>query len=312
MMASPVEQRFGALHRRAVRDITRIACLMAAIQSLAVPVSMATEGSDSVESEIQFVESWIEALRESGSKHEFEAGRGVEIFRIEDGTRVSYFYGRTAYEKYLEDPSRKKEQLSLLVSMVERTASSSAKAPTVSKLVPLLRSRSWLAHAGVEDIPSKVLPGGPAVVLAEDQGDRIRHLQSQEVAKLVRPFDELISMAVENLRTIAPVRQEDLGSVLMLLSGGDYEASLALDRKLIADISERLGDDVIFAIPTTDTFLIGRKDEAAVEALARAIGGQVLDEEEPLSSMIYEYRNDELTALAEVGVEDGQITVSAP
>ena len=149
------------------------------------------------------------------------------------------------------------------------------------------------------------------VVLAEDRGDWIRHLSNQDIARLARPFVELLAIAVENLRTIAPVRYEDLGSVLMLTSGADYEASLALDKELIADIGDKLGGAVIFAIPGTDGFLIGRKGQAAIEAMARGIGmQQIRDGKSPLSSSIYEYRDDELMVLAQVEVVEGRIVVS--
>lgn len=262
-----------------------------------------------METEAQFTSLLINALREAGVQYDFEAGEGVEIFAVEDGVRTLCFFGQRAYEKYREDPSSREDQLSLLVSMVKQCADSSSRSPVLSKLVPLLRSREWLERVG-KNRPFAALPGGPVMVLAEDQGDRIRHLQSKDLAKLAQPFRELVSIAVGNLRTIAPIRQENLGSVLMLVSGGDYEASLALDGKLISDISDSFGCDVIFAMPTTDVFLIGRKEQAALESLARAVGGQIRDKQEVLSTNIYHHYEGELTPFAEVEVVEGRITVS--
>lgn len=262
-----------------------------------------------IDSERDFVKAWLEALVRSGGLPEHEIGLGVELILLKDGVRMAV-RGDNAYRGYVEDPTTRGAQLAILVNLVRDTMAQGPKPLQSTSLLWVVKPQGWLDQSGLTTW-SRHLPGGLVAVLAEDRGDHTQYVSEAELKALGLPFESLAALAVENLPRIAPLQEEDLGGgVLMLTSGGDYEASLALDRETIEALAERLGGAVTFAIPTSDTFLLAkREDQLALVRLANAICA-LQAQPKALSTDFFAYDSKRLVSVGRVDCTAEQIKLT--
>lgn len=255
----------------------------------------------------QFVAAWIEALRQAGHPGTFEAGEGIGLVRVEKGQRVASFKGGHVYKNYLEVPEDRDKHLTILVSMVQGLEKTSTHRLDMSRLVPIIRPRAVFESLGM-DLPIMHLVDDLHIHLVEDQGESLRYTRYQDLESTGQPFQDLLHQAIDNLRAIAPMRADDLGDGFMLVSGGDYESSLILDRPLIDTYAQRLGGEVDLSIPTRDLFVISRKGPGGLQLQARIIANGLERPDALFSSKIYTYREDNLVGVAKVHLdEQGQI-----
>jgi len=282
---------------RAHRPGMLAALLLALAAILALPASPDT-AEPSVASGSEFVASWIAALAASGEALEIEIVDDLEITAKADGLTIRAS-GREAYARYLAAPATRDEQIALLVRMVREALATAGAAPDAARIVPVIKPADWLEKYRL-DCPYYPLPGDLIAVLAEDRPDEVRYLRTDDLNQLGRPIPELFAAAIANLRRVAPVEEHDLGNLVMLSSGGNYEAGLMLDAELIASFQPRFAGEIVFAVPAGDVFVLtGRDDRQGLGGIVRAICLPG-DSEASLSTKLFAVRDGALEVAGEV------------
>ncbi|MEO0360970.1 MAG: hypothetical protein AAF322_07670 [Pseudomonadota bacterium] len=101
--------------------------------------------------------------------------------------------------------------------------------------------------------------------------------------------DALFTLSLDNIPTLTPeVVYNDLGEVVMVTAGGDYEASLILRTDVWSALAERFGRDIVFGLPTRDVFLAGSIGSAeALEILRWQVPKGFRRNAYPISPRLY-------------------------
>jgi uncharacterized protein YtpQ (UPF0354 family) len=117
----------------------------------------------------------------------------------------------------------------------------SAAAPERDQLIPLIKSSAWLASLPTPDLVTTPLVADLHIVYAFDLAHSMTYARRHQLDALALASDELLPLALENLRTrLAPLRRQGDGTSFIFVAGGDYEASLIL----FDDLWERLGTEL--------------------------------------------------------------------
>ncbi len=246
----------------------------------------------------EFVASWIAALKASGDTLEIEIVDQLEIV-AKAGELTIRASAAQAYENYLAEPATREEQIAILVRMVSEAFEAAGAVPDLSRIVPVIKKADWLAKYQL-DCPYYPLPGDLVVVLAEDRPDEIRYLRTGDLERLEKTVPELFSAAIGNLRNVAPIEEHDLGSFVMLSSGGNYEAGLMLDAALIASYQQRFQGEIVFSVPSPDAFVLtGRDDREGLGGIVSTIcaSGKLAAN---LSSKVFAARDGSLEVVGDV------------
>ncbi len=251
--------------RRGWRPVVGLLALLLVVASSA-PASEEPSTTYTV-SKAEFVKRWIAALEATGIPYGIEIVNELEIAATV-GSLTVRASAEQAYESYLAEPGTLNEQIAASVRMVGDLVGTSP--PLLSRIVPVIKKLEWLNNG--LDCQYYPLPGDLIAVLAEDRPDAIRFLRVSDLEPLEMPFPELFTVAIGNLRRIAPVEERDLGDSVLLTSGGHYEAGMMLDGDLIASYQDRFAGEVVFSVPAPEVFMLtGRDNSQGLAGLVQLI-----------------------------------------
>ncbi len=249
----------------------------------------------------EFIADWIAALEATGKTLEIEVVDDLEITAKAGGLTIRAS-AEQAYGSYLVEPDTREQQIATLVDMVGEALEAAGAAPDISRIVPVIQKADWLAKYRL-DCPYYPLPGDLIAVLAEDRPNEIRYLRTADLERLEKSVPELFTLAIGNLRKVAPIEEHDLGGFVMLSSGGNYEAGLMLDATLIAGYRQRFAGEIIVAVPSADVFVLtGRDDQQGLGGLVRAVCASA-ELSASLSSKVFAAREGALEVVGEVECE---------
>ena len=110
------------------------------------------------------------------------------------------------------------------------------------------------------------------VFYAEDTASTIRYLTPDLLKDAKIERDELLKIALENLRFLLPrIEAEDSNGIYRLMAGGDYEASLILMKSLWTEDEIKVNGAYVIGVPSRDVLLVtGSDDREKVDVLGRA------------------------------------------
>ena len=131
-----------------------------------------------------------------------------------------------------------------------------------SRVVPIVKSVDWLEEetpalqGSRDDYLQEPLNDQLVVVYASNESPRSRYLTARDAAMLRLDRGQLRALAAENLkRCVPPLRLEQGRAVMMVVAGGDYEASLLAAPDLWSS-SVMPDGDLVVAIPARDLLLV--------------------------------------------------------
>lgn len=135
----------------------------------------------------------------------------------------------------------------------------------VRRIVPIIKSRSWLAEshnvaagkAAPFDFLTEELNTELVVVYVEDENKVLRYLNAAQLNAIGVPRQDLRALALENLMRLLPqIQLHSAGPVSMLTAGGNYEASLLLVKDFWGGGKVQVAGEIVVAVPSRDVVLI--------------------------------------------------------
>ena len=204
-----------------------------------------------------------------------------------------------AYAVYLRDPSAVNDLFDRRILTLREIAARSDNID-VQNVIACVRSTNFGVDIGKsKSIPRKRIVGDLFQYLCLDSKASIMILDVQAVNRLQRDRKNLENIAIRNvLRLSGPVRFQSGEEIILVTSGGDYEASLILVREVWKDLSDYLGSDMVFAVPNRDILVVARaSSEKAVEVLKSSARRSFSNGSYPVSRKIYRWKNGRMSVL---------------
>ncbi len=143
------------------------------------------------------------------------------------------------------------------IDSAKLAAAGTQSAPTAAMVVPTIKSKAWVDSAPA-DVATEPLVADLHIAYAFDRKDSLTYARwpALEAMGLQRPA--LRQTAAQNLRTRLPrdLKTQGDGKSLMLIAGGNYEASLLLLDELWTQLSAALAGDLIACALARDVCLV--------------------------------------------------------
>ncbi len=219
---------------------------------------------------------------------------------------ASKIYLEEAYETYKQAP----EKIDEILQHYSSGALESLPAGDgidASRIVPIVRPRSWLAEIGV-------LPGSGqspvvfddlnpelVVVYAENTPNSLSFFSPGELKKAEVDRDGLRQLAATNLVRILPkIERRGEDGVYMVVAGGEFETSLLAIGTGWRKNSFDVKGDFVFAAPARGSlYVTGSDDEAGIKTLRGYARTAYRDSSQKISPKLFVQRDGKLTALPE-------------
>ena len=210
---------------------------------------------------------------------------------------VSYL--DNAYADYQRTTDNLEDIFARRISSLREIARTSDKIDT-SKLIACVRGANF--NVGAENrnpFARKRVVGDLYRYYCVDSKTSIAILNTKVIARLQRENKNPDGIALRNiLRLSGPVNFREGEDVVLVTSGGNYEASLILVNGVWQKLTERLGSNLVFAVPNRDIFVVARASSAkAVELLKANARRSFSNGSYPVSRKIYRWRNGRISVL---------------
>ena len=219
----------------------------------------------------QLTQTTAAALKVNGLQVEVLGDLDLQV-TLPKGEKLKLALERAYYDHYLQEPNRKDEIIaSLVAGTKEAIRSTHAAAVDSSRLIPVIKTRAWLAEREVAMIHDDLV-SDLVVVYAQDQESTIQYLSAEDLAKSGIPRDHLRALAVENLIKNIPIEEHPFYGAIMLTAGGNYEASFLLAEPVLKRYRPKVKGSLVVAVPTADVILLtGSQDEDGLTRVRQAI-----------------------------------------
>lgn len=251
-------------------------------------------------SRAQFADHYVTMLATSAP--ELTAGRLGTDVRLEwtDGGTMTQFLGN-AYTQYCNEPDALDAVLAAQLASA-RAAAAPTRPLDLDIVLPLVKSRSWLATAQAQagdgaDIVTRPLVSDLVMVFAQDLPDAINYVKGKDLEGVCDEA-ELVGRALSNLAARVPAL-ETVGS------DGRYRIELDgfFDTSLILVASDWLAPlalegDPVFAIPCRNQLMVcGAANADAVAELGEIARAIASSEAYDITGELLTVRNGALQAL---------------
>ena len=183
-----------------------------------------------------------------------------------------------------------REQTNLRVDVVERylagvgqtfTRLASNAPPDIERIVPLVKSRTWLNYAKEKgiDVHQELLVGDLIVVYAEDGPEQLRYVSQTECEAIGISDEDMRAITVRNLKSRLPdVKRHGEGPLYMLTAGGTFESSLILFSSLWDGLEDVVDGRIVVATPSRDLLMFtGENADEAMQEMRELAEETYLD-----------------------------------
>ena len=242
--------------------------------------------------EDRFAKQVIRRLRDRGWTSEIEYDRdGFALFLGGEGGTILL---RNIYRDWSQAaPARKSDELDRATSFVFEPRIDNDFDKVAAQLLPVIRSRvqmenQWLdpslrSDRNMFEEAVKPFCEALAIAVAVDHPSAISIANDEKLSKWARPLEEVLSIAIENLRARSPSRFDRTEGGFYLSSYNDYyDASRLLLPQLFQALPLR-GDPIAVAVSRAGVAVAGSEDLEALDAMAAFVEAQVAQDSRPIS-----------------------------
>lgn len=139
----------------------------------------------------------------------------------------------------------------------------------LDRIYPIVRNRSYIeqiakTYGDNANLPAAIpLAADYMVLFALDSEESLRVLDESAFSDLAKARDEVLVIAVENLRRDLTPNAEihGDGQINMIAMGGNYESSLLTDTEFWRSEAQRLNDSIVAVAMARDLLLYARKSD---------------------------------------------------
>lgn len=219
--------------------------------------------------------------------------------QLTDGSEVDVFLDNLSAElrSSEEDPEA-------IAARFARIAVASAGKPLQieqKRIYPIVRHISYLTqfreiYGEKADLPAGIpLAADYLVLVALDREESMRILRESDFSEIGNSQDEVLALAVENLRRDLTPKAEILGDgqINMVAMGGNYESSLLLDNEFWRSEAKRMDDSPVAVAAARDLLLYVRKsDEESIARMRKIVDENQATMTGPISTQLLEWTGD--------------------
>jgi hypothetical protein len=239
-----------------------------------------------------FAKQYIERLKARGWQS--EAIYDSDRFAIVLGDDAGTAFLDTVYREWRDLPKSKRfDHLDRAVAWVFERQSSDDYDKISSSLLPVIRNRCQFDNQWRDDAVgmkedffagvSKPFCDVLTVALAIDRPSAIQIVSAEIQSRWGRPFDEVLSIAIENLRARSPSRFERAeGGFFTSAYDDHYDASRLLLPELFQGLPLQ-GDPVAVAVARSGIVVAGSEEYGALDAMAAFVEARLEQETRPIS-----------------------------
>lgn len=249
----------------------------------------------------RFAARVMERLKERGWPHPMRYDRSQ--FQLLLGGEGGSLYLGNIFRDWLKFPKAERvAQLDNAIAFVFEFGADDSWDAVRDRLLPLVRPRAFFENADLSpdyDWTSgairaqKPLAGPLSIVLAIDRPSSMALVGGAVWQEWGHPFDEVLGIALDNLRARSPCRFERQSEGYYLSTFGDWHDA---SRILLPDLLRQLdlhGDPVAIAIVREGLVVAGSEDLAALNAMADFAEASFLDATRPISRAPLVFRHGE-------------------
>jgi uncharacterized protein YtpQ (UPF0354 family) len=220
------------------------------------------------------------------------------VVRYPNGASATSDLGK-AYQTYQHDPEHLDDLVQAQVSALVEATGDDNGLPKLdrTRIVPIIKDRSWfeaMARRGREQSPSQELVAEPlngdlVVVYAENRLGTLRILSNRDD---VGDRARLRELALTNLSRMLPKIEIRPGAdgVLLISSGGEFDASLLLADNLWSSEKVKVDGDIVVAVPAKNALIVTGSNNAAGLARLRAAASRFAAAPNGLTAALFVYR----------------------
>lgn len=220
------------------------------------------------------------------------------VVRYPNGASATSDLGK-AYQTYQHDPEHLDDLVQAQVSALVEVTGDDNGLPKLdrTRIVPIIKDRSWfeaMARRGREQTPPQELVAEPlngdlVVVYAENRLGTLRILSNRDD---VGDRARLRELALTNLSRMLPKIEIRPGAdgVLLISSGGEFDASLLLADNLWSSEKVKVDGDIVVAVPAKNALIVTGSNNAAGLARLRAAASRFAAAPNGLTAALFVYR----------------------
>jgi uncharacterized protein YtpQ (UPF0354 family) len=218
-----------------------------------------------------------------------------------------------AYREFEENPSAIDDIITRWADVIVESSSKSNAGIDVSAVVPVIRSRTWLAdlqvHAesplGRHDLWTEAYNDDLIIAYVEIRQFGFHFVQQREIEASSRPPEDVRSAAFANLRVLSHERTTAADDGLYLIAAcGGLGASLLLDETLWSSDALSVRGNFLIGVPARDDLVVtGTDDPFDVFRIADFVNNLYRAEQYPISARLYVWRASRFVPL-ETGALD--------
>jgi len=243
----------------------------------------------------KFADIALDALRRTWPEHTFALEREKFQIRQSDGLLINLHNIFTDYRR--ADPAMRKQQLDRFVRGIVSTGSSEDVYEEVkNRLLPVLRNLSGVDLMRIEAADEKTLSDimcfrplsdDLGIALAIDSELNIKQIGDDVLKRWNKTFDEVLQVAVDNLRHQAAPAFHEVSRRLFASHYGDYyDAARILVHELIWQLP--VGAQPVAMVPNRSCLLVcGADNEAALSEMVGQARRILFEESRPLSADMF-------------------------
>ncbi len=224
----------------------------------------------------RFASRVMQRLRQRGWPHPMRYDR--TRFEIGLGGDAGQIHLENIFSDWLKFPkSERAEQLDKAIAFVFEMGADQSWEAVRDNLLPIVRPRVFFENTGLTashdwtmgpTFLQKPLAGPLSILLAVDRKHSFATVNTELFDEWGRPFDDVLAIALDNLRARSPCRFERQEGGFYLSNFGDWSD---VSRILLPDLFEQLGlkgDPVAISIVREGLVVAGSQDAEALKAMA--------------------------------------------
>lgn len=236
-------------------------------------------------SQDQFAELVIREVQRGGWP--CEIGYDSDRFAVVLGDEFGTFFLQNLHKEWFQaGDAAKQAVVARAVDFArELAAKKSTQADAMGTLLPVIRNLSYLRNQWLEpslkaekdeiDCALKEFCGALAVSIAEDRPNSISIFSTRRLREWSRTLDDLLPIAIDNLRAISPSKFRQLEQGFFVSDYNDnYDSSRLLLPELFAHLTVP-GEPVAVAVSRSCLAVSGSRDCDALEAMAKFVESEV-------------------------------------
>jgi len=187
---------------------------------------------------------------------------------LNDGKEVDSYLDNISAE--LTSSDENPEAIAARYARIAVASAGASVAPIeLDRIYPIVRNRSYIeqiakTYGDNANLPAAIpLAADYMVLFALDSEESLRVLDESAFSDLAKTRDEILAIAIENLRRDLTPNAEihGDGQINMIAMGGNYESSLLIDTEFWRSEAQRLNDSIVAVAMARDLLLYARKSD---------------------------------------------------